>query len=80
MTNVETGLEPHSYIRPVADQGGCAARIELGCFGDDDQIGCLNFLTAAGVIEAAALVRKGSVFRLDAPIGYSDPTLFGRTP
>ena len=51
-----------------------------GVFGDDDQIGCLNFLTAAGVIEAAALVRKGSVFRLDAPIGYSDPTLFGRTP
>ena len=24
-----------------------------GVFGDDDQIGCLNFLTAAGVIEAA---------------------------
>src|SRR5229473_5589745 len=51
-----------------------------GVFGDDDQIGCLNFLTADGVIEAARLVRKGRVFRLDAPISYSEPTLFGRKP
>jgi kynurenine formamidase len=42
-----------------------------GVFGDDDQLGCLNFLTAQGVVAAAALVRKGSVFRLDAPIGFA---------
>ena len=35
-----------------------------GVFGDDDQIGCLNFLTADGVLEAARLVRRGRVFRL----------------
>jgi len=51
-----------------------------GVFGDDDQIGCLNFLTAEGVLDAARLVRRGRVFRLDAPISYSDPTLFGRQP
>ena len=51
-----------------------------GVFGDDDQIGCLNFLTTDGVIEAARLVRTGRVFRLDAPISYSEPTLFGRKP
>jgi kynurenine formamidase len=44
-----------------------------GVFGDDDQLGCLNFLTAQGVIAAAALVRRGSVFRLDAPIGFATP-------
>jgi kynurenine formamidase len=44
-----------------------------GVFGGDDQLGCLNFLTAQGVIEAAGLVKKGSVFRLDAPIGFAAP-------
>ncbi|HKD69723.1 MAG TPA: cyclase family protein [Candidatus Binataceae bacterium] len=44
-----------------------------GVFGDDDQLGCLNFLTPEGVIAAAGLVRKGSVFRLDAPIGFATP-------
>ncbi len=44
-----------------------------GVFGDDDQLGCLNFLTAQGVIAAAGLVKKGSVFRLDAPIGFATP-------
>jgi kynurenine formamidase len=45
-----------------------------GVFGDDDQLGCLNFLTPEGVIAAAALVRKGTVFRLDAPIGFAVPS------
>jgi len=35
-----------------------------GVFGDDDELGCLNFLTPQGVVDAAHLVRKGSVFRL----------------
>jgi kynurenine formamidase len=56
------------------------AESSWGVFGDDDQIGCLNFLTDEGVLAAARLVRKGRVFRLDAPIGYSEPTLFGRSP
>jgi kynurenine formamidase len=42
-----------------------------GVFGDDDQLGCLNFLTPEGIIAAAALVKKGSVVRLDAPIGFA---------
>jgi kynurenine formamidase len=44
-----------------------------GVFGDDDQLGCLNFLTPQGIVDAARLVRKGSVFRLDAPIGFAVP-------
>jgi kynurenine formamidase len=49
-----------------------------GVFGDDDQFGCLNFLTPQGVVEAAGLVRSGKVFRLDAKVGFAKPPLFGR--
>jgi kynurenine formamidase len=49
-----------------------------GVFGDDDALGCLNFLTPEGVVEAAGLVRSGKVFRLDARMGFATPALFGR--
>lgn len=49
-----------------------------GVFGDDDALGCLNFLTAEGVVEAARLVQSGKVFRLDARVGFAKPPLFGR--
>ncbi len=51
-----------------------------GVFGDDDELGCLNFLTPQGVIDAARLVRKGSIFRLDTKINYANPPLFARRP
>jgi len=51
-----------------------------GVFGDDDEVGCVNFLTEDGVIDAAKLVRKGQVFRLDTPINYASPPLFDRGP
>ena len=51
-----------------------------GVFGDDDELGCLNFLTPQGVVDAAHLVRKGSVFRLDTKINYANPPLFARRP
>ena len=47
-------------------------------FGDDDELGCLNFLSADGMVEAARLVRKGQVFRLDTKINYAKPPLFER--
>jgi len=51
-----------------------------GVFGDNDALGCLNFLTAEGVVEAAGLVKSGKVFRLDARMGFAQPPLFGRAP
>lgn len=51
-----------------------------GVFGDDDELGCLNFLTPEGIVEAASAVHRGRVFRLDTPINYADPPLFNRTP
>ena len=49
-----------------------------GVFGPDDELGCLNFLTEEGVVEAARLVQSGKVFRLDAKVGFASPPLFGR--
>jgi kynurenine formamidase len=63
---------------PVKD--GAPPESNWGVFGDDDQIGTLNFLSDEGVLEAASLVRKGKVHRLDTPIGYADPPLFERAP
>ncbi|HYB90451.1 MAG TPA: cyclase family protein [Candidatus Binataceae bacterium] len=51
-----------------------------GVFGDDDELGCLNFLSPEGVVEAARLVQKGKVFRLDTKINYAKPPLFSRNP
>jgi len=45
---------------------------------EDEALGCLNFLTPDGVVEAARLVQSGKVFRLDAKIGSLKPPLFGR--
>jgi kynurenine formamidase len=50
-----------------------------GVFGDNDALGCLNFLTPAGIVDAAQLVKTGKVFRLDAKIGFAKPPLFGRS-
>lgn len=57
---------------------GAPAESSWGVFGEEDALGCLNFLTPAGVVEAAGLVRSGKVFRLDAKVGFARPPLFGR--
>jgi kynurenine formamidase len=45
-----------------------------GVFGADDQLGCLNLLTPERTAAAAALVRSGTVFSLNAPIfDWPDP-------
>ncbi len=59
-------------------RAGAPAESSWGVFGDEDALGCLNFLTPAGIVEAAGLVRTGRVFRLDAKIGFAKPPLFGR--
>lgn len=49
-------------------------------FGHDDQVGTLNFLTAATAAAAAALVRRGTVFNLDYPLNTFVPSLSGTRP
>jgi kynurenine formamidase len=50
-----------------------------GVFGDDDQLGCLNLLTAARTAAAAALVRSGRLFSLNAPLDWPRPHFAGPT-
>ncbi len=57
---------------------GLPAESTWGVFGDQDGIGCLNFLTPERIVEAAKLVQNGKVFRLDAKLGFATPPLFGR--
>ncbi|GAA1947970.1 cyclase family protein [Nocardioides panacihumi] len=45
----------------------------LGLYGPDDELGALNLLTPARVAAAAALVRSGDVFSLNASLYYPSP-------
>jgi hypothetical protein len=40
-----------------------------GKWGDDDEVGCLNYLDAGQVVRAAKEVTDGKVFTLMLPIG-----------
>lgn len=76
MQNLDWEKLPTFDQLPV--QPGAPPESSWGVFGDDDELGCLNFLTPQGVIDAAGLVRTGKVFRLDAKVGFAKPPLFGR--
>ncbi len=76
MKNLDWGKIPSFDQLPV--KKGAPPESSWGVFGDDDEFGCLNFLTPQGVVDAAQLVQTGKVFRLDAKIGFAKPPLFSR--
>lgn len=76
MKNLDWNKIPSFDQLPVKQ--GAPPESSWGVFGDDDQFGCLNFLTPQGVVDAARLVQTGKVFRLDAKIGFAKPPLFSR--
>lgn len=51
-----------------------------GIFGEDDELGMLNFLTAEATRDAAGLVRHGRTFNLDYPINAFVPSIAGTRP
>jgi kynurenine formamidase len=53
-----------------------------GKWGDDDEIGALNYLTPAEVLRGAAQISAGKVFTLQRMIGdpHGDPVWPGRSP
>ncbi len=57
-----------SEFRKVADDVR-----NWGRWGDDDELGTLNFITADKVAEGAGLVRHGKVFPLGVDLGSSGP-------
>src|SRR6185437_12858356 len=52
-----------------------------GKWGDDDEVGALNYLGQAEILEAIRTVRSGKSFTLQTPIGNpdGDPVWPGRT-
>ena len=68
-------LPPYDRL-PV--RSGAPKGSAWGLFGDDDQLGCINLLTADKVRQAARLVKKGTVFALNLPLNLPDPPMFGR--
>jgi kynurenine formamidase len=57
---------------PAAPAGGRSA---WGLFGEHDNVGLINLLTPRRIAEAARLIRKGSVFPLDAPVDAFSPAI-----
>ena len=60
-------------------KAGAPADSTWGLWGEDDELGCVNMLSAEGIAKAAKLVKRGKMFRLDTPINYANPPLFGRS-
>ena len=71
-----TPLPDYSQL-PAAPAGGRSA---WGLFGAEDSAGLMNLLGPAQAVRAAALVRTGRTFPLDAPLDYLDPPLYERSP
>jgi kynurenine formamidase len=55
---------------------GAPAGSAWGLFGDEDELGTWNLVTPRRTVEAAALVRKGAVFSLNAPLDEPKRPLF----
>jgi Putative cyclase len=53
--------------------GETGERHSWDVFGRDDELGCLNFITPALVVAAAAEVRTGEVINLNLPLGQPQP-------
>jgi kynurenine formamidase len=64
--------------RDLPIDGRRPPRSAWGVFGDDDEVGTLNLLTAERTRRAAELVRKGAVFSLNMDLEWPDPPILGR--
>ncbi len=71
-------LQTIPKFEELPTRAGAPSDSNWGVFGDEDEVGCVNFLTPEGIVAAAKLVSAGKVFRLDTPINFAEPPLFGR--
>ncbi len=61
---------------PIRD--GAPVGAAWGVFGDDDELGTLNFIGADQVRAASTLIRRGTVFPLNWSLSLPKPVLFHR--
>jgi kynurenine formamidase len=69
-----------TYAELLARTDGAPPGSAWGVFGDDDSLGSLNFLSAAGVLNAVRSVRTGQVFPLEIPVDEFPLGTGGRRP
>ncbi|KAI8149020.1 hypothetical protein BJV82DRAFT_505496 [Fennellomyces sp. T-0311] len=55
------------------------ANVAWGVFGEEDNLGTLNFISQENVAKASQNVKKGAVFSLNWNLESPDPPLFNRT-
>jgi kynurenine formamidase len=60
--------------------GDTGERSCWGVFGNDDDLGCLNFIGPEQVTHAATLIRVGHVISLDLPLGEPQPQFWAPRP
>ena len=69
--------------RTISELLGPDAPSNWGRWGDDDEVGSLNYLTPAEALRGAAAIRTGESFTLQVPIGSldveADPVFPGRS-
>ena len=58
----------------------CSAYNNWGRWGDDDELGTMNFVTPEKIKESASMVKQGKVFSLQLPLDNNGPQTgaFGR--
>ncbi len=74
---MRTGVPTFAEL-PVRD--GAPPESSWGVFGDDDDLGTVNFLTSEHVRAAAGLVRRGATFSLNWDVSLPAPGFFMRHP
>lgn len=72
--SIEAALPPYERLGSDGRPRGAS----WGLFGDDDEVGTINFLTAERVRGAAALVTRGKVFSLNWDLELPGPAILGR--
>jgi kynurenine formamidase len=62
----------------LAYHDAIGGRVSWGVFGDEDDLGTLNFVDAAAVLRGVGSVRLGRRFNLSLPLDIPDPPLSAR--
>jgi kynurenine formamidase len=73
-------MAPYPTYRQLPIDPDKPPKSSWGVFGEDDQLGTLNLLTAERVLYATSLVRRGALFPLNWEIDKPSPPLFDRQP
>ena len=76
MNQTKSGMLPSFDDLPLAPDS--PTNSDWGLWGEDDEVGTINLLTAERVLAASSLIRTGKTFPLNWKLELPDPPLFHR--